>query len=208
LDSLSQDIDFGNNVKESKFTPESYGRIILPADLIDVIGVFGIVAGERKTFALNTELTTIQKMDGSTLLPWLESDTTLPEYNSDGTSALLEQVAPYEYPTVFYPSGEVDYEYNTDFASNMLVLGPRVNLTEVYVRYLTNAVSASAANIVHPYAVDAISAYIDWKVSESERRAQSESMRKESNFYNQKRLLKGRMNSLVISEFYRILTTG
>lgn len=207
LDSLSHNHNFGSNVKEAKFTPTTYGRVILSGEVIDVVGVFGIVGGERKEFKLNQELTIVQKVDGSTLLPWLEDDSTIPEYRNSGSSGVLEQVSAQELPTIYYPSSQVDYEYNVDLAQSQLVLGPRVNLTEVYIRYLSNGVSGTAANMVHPYAVDAIHAYIDWKLSESERRAQSETMRKKSEFHNQQRILRAKMNPLTLAQMYSILIT-
>jgi hypothetical protein len=208
LDELSQHHNFGGNLKETKATPLSYGRVAIPSETIEVFGVFGVVGGERKLFALNQNLTLFQKLDGVTPVRWLEEDDTLPEHNSTGSSALLEQTAPYEIPTVYYPSDEVVYEYNIDYTNSQIVFGPRVEVTEVYLWYLSNGVSGTAANLVHPYAVETIHAYIDWKLSESERRAQSETMRKESSYFNQKRLLKGKMNPLSLSQLYHILITG
>lgn len=208
LRTLSQDHNFGGNVKEVGLTATSYGRVALPSDTIDVINVFALVAGERKDFKLNTDLTTIQKLDGVTPVPWLETDTSLPEYNETGSSALLEQTSAYEYPTVFYPSDQVDYEYNVDLTNSQIVLGPRVDVTEIYVRYLSNGVSGTVVNVVPYYAIDTILAYIDYQISENERRAQSETIRKESKYYNEKRLLTGKMSQLSISQLYEILATS
>lgn len=208
LDELSQQFNFGGNVKEVKLTPLSYGRIDIPVDAIDIISVFGVVAGERKEFVLNPNLTLFQKLDGVTPVKWLESDTSLSEYNSTGSSGLLEQTSPYEIPTIYYPDGQVNYEYTIDQSTSHIIFGPRVEVTEIYMRYLSNGVSGTAANLVHPYAVETLHAYIDWKLSESERRAQSETMRKESSYYNQKRLLRAKMNPLTLSQLYHILITG
>ncbi len=208
LDELSQQFNFGGNVKETKETPLSYGRVNIPADAIDVIAVFGVVGGERKQFVLNENLTRFQKLNGVTPVRWLEDDDSLPEQNGTGSSALLEQTAPYEIPTVYYPNDEVVYEYNIDQTTSQIIFGPRVEVTEVYLWYVSNGVSNTAANVVHPYAVETIHAYIDWKLSESERRAQSETMRKESSYYNKKRLLKGKMNPLTLVQLYHILITG
>ena len=104
LSELSQYHNFGGNVKELKITATNYGRLALPSDAIDVTNVYALVAGERKDFKLNSDLTIIQKLDGVTPVKWLEADTSLPEYNEIGSSALLEQTSASEYPTIFYPS--------------------------------------------------------------------------------------------------------
>lgn len=208
LDELSQYHNFGGNVKELKITATNYGRVVLPSDVVDVIDVYALVAGERKDFKYNSDLTIIQKFSGVTPVPWLETDTSLPEYNETGSSALLEQTSSYEYPTIFYPSDQVDYEYNIDLANSQVVLGPRVDTTEIYVRYLSSGASGTVVNLVHPYAVAAIHAYIDYQISESERRAQSETMRKRDEYYNERRLLRGKMNPLSVSQLYEILVTS
>lgn len=208
LDELSQQHNFGQNIKETKATPLPYGRVAIPATAIDVIGVFAVVGGERKQFVLNTELTHFQKLDGVTPVKWLDTDNSLSENHSSGSSSLLEYAMPYEPPTVYYPNTEVVYEYNIDYTNSQIIFGPRVEVTEIYLWCLYDGVSKTAANLVHPYAVDTVHAYIDWKLSESERRPQSETMRKESSYYNQKRLLRGKMNPLTLAQLYHILITG
>lgn len=205
---LARDFNLGKNVKELRFTVNSYNRIVLPSDVADVVNVFGLVGGERKEYSLNESLTLDYKLDGVTKKPWLEADTTLPDFHNSSSSALLEQTSAVEYPTVFYPDDNVDYEYNVDLTNSEVVFGPRMNATEVYVRYVSKFVSTSVANTIHPYANPVIHAYIDWKHESANGTAQSRIMEKESRYKNERRLFRAAMNPLTVGQLYNILVTN
>ena len=205
---LSESNDIGLNIKEEKLTALDYGRVAIPAGAIDVIGVYGILGGERKHFFHNPEITAYQKLVSAAPAKWLETDSSLPELNGLGSSLLLDQIAPNEYPTVYFPDPQVNYEYGIDYINSQVVLGPRVDVTEIYLMYLANGISSSAVNLVHPYASDVIYSFIDYKLSELQGRAQSESMRKRSDWMNEKRLYRGKVNTLKTSDLYQILATN
>lgn len=197
LEKLSFDHNFGANVKEVELTITN-NRVILPLDCIEVFQVFGLYGSERKSLLLNDRITTIEdtyKLDESTL----------PNYVNAVSSTILEPTIANEYPTVYYPDKAVDYDYNVDLDKGELILGLRSNLDSVFIRYLTSSVSKTTANLIHPYAVPTIKSYIDWMVSRSDGSPQSKVSLLEAAYYNEKRLLRSRLNPLSVGELYEIL---
>ena len=204
LESLALDFNLGGNVKESKIVVNSYNRVAIPAEAIQIIGVYGIFGGERRNFKRNDQLTKAYKLDGITKMPWLEDDTSFPDNQLGESSTLLDKTIPNEYPTVFYPTNEVDYEFSVDEANSEIILGPRAEMDDVYVWYLSSLVSISSANVVSYIAIPSIISYIDWMVYKASGTAQSRIMEKKDDYYNEKRLLRGRLNNLNTSDLYEI----
>lgn len=205
LENLALDFDFGPNVKELNIATLSYDRVTLPADCIDVIGVFGIYGGQRKDFLRNNSLTKIYNEISSVKYPYTEDASTLPEYDNLIDSTPLGQTSANEMVTVLYPGGKPTYEYNVDTEHSELILGPGHGLTSIYLRYLAPVVSTSTANTVHPYAVDVIHAYINWKIAKADGSAQSKVAVLKDEYYNQKRIMRGQMSGLSIEQLYQIL---
>jgi len=205
LENLALDHNFGSNVKEVKYDITSYDRVTLTSACIDVIGVFGLYGGEMKTFLRNSKLTKVYNEISAVKYPWDEAGSTLPEYSDMNTSSILGNTSAYDLPTVFFPSGSGTYEYNVDLENSEVILKPGHGLTSVYVRWLAGAVSVSAVNVVHPNAVPTIHSYIEWMVAKSDGSPQSKVALLDDAYYNQKRILRGRMNPLSIEEMYKIL---
>ena len=72
--------------------------------------------------------------------------------------------------------------------------------------YITDGMTLTAANNVHPYAIETIKAYIFWKMKEHGRQYNmGERQMAKEEFYNQLRILKGRMNSIDVLDIRRSL---
>jgi hypothetical protein len=205
LEQLSFDHNFGGNVKEVEYDITSYDRVTLTSACIDVIGVFGLYGGEMRTFLRNSKLTKVYNEVSAVKYPWTETSNTLPEYSDLNTSSVLANTSSSELPTVFFPSGGGTYEYNVDLENSEVILKPGHGLESVYVRFLATGVSTSAVNVVHPYAVPTIQSYIEWMMAKSDGSPQSKVALLEDAYYNQKRVLRSRMNPLSIEEMYKIL---
>ena len=79
--------------------------------------------------------------------------------------------------------------------------------TQIVMDYITDGLSVDASNAIHPYATDAIKAYIFWKMKEHGRQYNlSERQIAKDEFYNQLRLLKGRMHSIDVNDIRRSLS--
>ena len=81
--------------------------------------------------------------------------------------------------------------------------------TEITMDYLTDGLTADASSAIHPYAIDTITTYIFWKMKEHGRQFNlSERAMAKEEFYNQLRVLKGRMNGMDVNQIRRSLAGG
>ena len=81
--------------------------------------------------------------------------------------------------------------------------------TEIVLDYITDGLTTSASNAIHPYAIDCIKSYIHYKTKEHSRAYNmGERQVAKDEFYNQLRLLKARMNSIDINDIRRSLDRG
>jgi hypothetical protein len=81
--------------------------------------------------------------------------------------------------------------------------------TTITMDYISDGLSTDASNNVHPYAVDAIKAYIFWKHKEHGRQfGPAERREAKDEFYNQLRVLRARMNSIDVNDIRRSLARG
>jgi len=141
-------------------------------------------------------------------VPYSKGENTLSKYDDFGSSALVQQGSASELPTIFYPTKDNIYEYNTDYSASEIIFTPGHGLTTAYIRYLSNSIGNTSANLVNPYVTPVLFAYIDWMVAKGDGSPQSKVALLEDVYYNQKRILRGRMNPLSLSEMYRILITN
>jgi hypothetical protein len=80
---------------------------------------------------------------------------------------------------------------------------------EIVLDYISDGLSTDASNAIHPYASATIEAYIVWKMKENARQYNiSERQLAREEFYNQLRVLKGRMNSMDVNDIQRILASN
>lgn len=76
----------------------------------------------------------------------------------------------------------------------------------IVMDYISDGMSLSAANAVHPYAIETIKAYIFWKMKEHGRQYNmGEREMAKQEFYNQLRVLKARMNNIDTLDIRRSL---
>lgn len=81
--------------------------------------------------------------------------------------------------------------------------------TEIVMDYISDGMSLSASNAIHPYAVAAIKAYIFMKLKEHGRQySLSERQVAKDEFYNQLRILRGRLNQIDVIDIRRSLAKG
>ena len=110
--------------------------------------------------------------------------------------------------TIYYPSDDYKYEYNIDRKSGEVIIGNGHTLEKVFVIYLSGAISTTVANVVHPYAVNAIHAYMEYMNSRADGSPQSKVVIHKQEYHNKKRLLRGRLNPLSYKEIAQILNNS
>lgn len=199
LRELSFDFNLGKNVKEVELVPNGYNRVAIPADCVQVGVVFGMFGGEARAFRLNQKISLV-----SNTVAYGEKETTIPELKQNNGSMVVEYVSPYELPQQIYASDIDKYCYNVDITRDEIVLGVGHELTKVYLRYESSYVDVSSANLVHPYLIPVIKSYIGYMFEKSNSSMNRIVEGKEA-YYNEKRLLRARMNPLNISDYYKLL---
>lgn len=202
--------DVLQNVKSIRLPVNSYKACTLPCDFVDVIrigdevGQYILPWGERETF------NRLNKFDANgNKIPYgdIESVQGLLPNNWEG----------FWYTNYVNDKGEhLGRIFNNfpSFRNSYLVIRERneIQLDESYtgstitMDYITDGVTTDATTSIHPYAIDCIKAYIFWKAREHGRQFNlSERAMAKEEFYNQLRLLKGRMNGIDTNEIVRVL---
>jgi hypothetical protein len=202
LEELNFDFDFGN-VKQEKLTISAIDRITIPIAATDIISVFGLYEEKQLPFVRNTNITTIYNVKNAVNVAYDKNSNTLDKQIKG--SGYAPFVGSEELATAFYPSQNLKYEYNVDLINNEIVLGNGHGLTSINVKYLTDSVSKTSSNLVYYYAIPVIHAYIEYYYSKTNGSPQSAIAVLKDNYYNQKRLLRARMNPLTKPEILNIL---
>ena len=197
LESLSQDLDFGSNVKEVSLDIDSANRATIPPDAVDIIGVYGRYGDKLKSFHFSDRIPFTPNTNDSGNIPYLEEDSTMPEFQDVKSSRPMPFTSTNDLPTVIYPSDDYQYEYNVDVVNSKLILGNGHLVSKVFLRYLTSNVSTTSANVIHPYVVDAIHAYVEYMYYKNDKNSpQSKVALKKNEYYNEVRLSTSRLSNL------------
>jgi hypothetical protein len=199
LRELSFDFNLGKNVKEVELIPNEFNRIAIPVDCVQVGLVFGLFGGETRAFRFNEKVSLVTNN-----VAYGDEETTIPDLKQNNGSMVIEYVSPYELPQQIYVGDNDKYCYNVDVARGEIVLGVEHELTKVYLRYESSYVDVSSTNLVHPYLIPVIKSYISYMFEKSNSSMNRIAEGKDA-YYNEKRLLRARMNPLNISDYYKLL---
>lgn len=206
LNELSFDFNFGPNVKEVSATITEYDRVSIPGTAVDVIGVYGLLGGRILPFTHNPSLTTIYNLEGVDKVPYPEDESNLPDASYKNNSIPKLQTYSTERPQVFnFGNNSNKYDYNIDIENSEIVLDPRHGLTKVYIRYLSESVSKTAANVILHEFEPVIVAYMEHETAKVDGSPQSKVALLKRDFYNSKSVLKGRVNPLSMEDILKVL---
>lgn len=96
--------------------------------------------------------------------------------------------------------------YNVDEKRGVIILNENLSEDTIRAAYISDGSTANAATRVHPYAQKTIEAYADWQYKlHSKSFSGYEAQAAEREFYNQARILRGRMSDLTPEVLQRIL---
>lgn len=93
--------------------------------------------------------------------------------------------------------------YNINRDLEIIRLDNKSEITSVHLVYLSMPEKVSNQSVVHPFAQQALIDYIEWQWAEYNKDQDYQIKRKE--FYNQYRILRGRMNKMTTVEVIRAL---
>ena len=205
--------DVLQNVKSVRLPVNSYKAVTLPCDFVDYIRI-------------GDEL-------GQYIMPWGEKESfnRLNKFDANGNKIAYGDIEavngllPADWEGFWYTNyvndkGEHLGRIFNNFSSfrnsfeiirerNEMQLDTSYTGTEITMDYLTDGLTADASSAIHPYAIDAITSYIFWKMKEHSRQYNmGERAAAKEEFYNQLRLLKGRMNGMDVNQIRRSLAGG
>ena len=206
--------DVLQSVKSVRLPVNSYKAVTIPCDYVDYIRI-GNEVGEYVT-------------------PWGEKRDSFNRLNKFDTNGNKIPYGDIQASTGLLPSdwegfwytnyvndkgehlGRIFNNFST-YPNSFVVLRERNEIqldvsytgTEITMDYITDGLSTNASTAIHPYAIDCIKAYIFWKMKEHSRAyGLGERQVAKDDFYNQLRLLKGRMNGIDVNDIKRSLANG
>jgi hypothetical protein len=205
--------DVLRNVKSVRLPVNSYKAVTMPCDFVDYIRIGDEV--------------------GQYITPWGEKESfnRLNKFDANGNKVAYGDIEatngllPADWEGFWYTNYTNDkgehlgriFNNFSSFRNSFEVLRERNEIqldtsytgTEITMDYLTDGVSADSTTAIHPYAHDCIVAYIFWKMKEHSRAYNlSERAVAKEEFYNQLRVLKGRMNNIDVNMIRRSLAGG
>lgn len=215
VDCLRQlNMDTLHNLKSVRLPINSYKAATLPNDFVDYVRV-GSEVGQyitpmgEKTDSYNR----LNKFDSQgNKVPYgdIEAENGILPNNWEG----------YWYTNYINDKGEHlgrIFNHFPGFRDSFVILRERNEIQldvsysgkEVVMDYISDGMTVDASNSVHPYAIDAIKAYIFWKHKEHGRQYNlSERQVARDEYYNQLRILRARLNNIGVLDIRRSLARG
>lgn len=205
--------DVLQNVKSVRLPINSYKAATLPVDFVDYIKV-------------GNEL-------GQYILPWGEKDdfNRLNKFNTQGNKIPYGDIEatngmlPNNWEGFWYTNYINDkgehlgriFNNKPGFRNSFQIIRERNEIqldtsftgTTITMDYITDGLTINASNSIHPYATAAIEAFILWKMKDHARQySLSERQISKDEFYNQLRILKGRLSNIDTNQIQRSLASG
>jgi len=206
--------DVLQNVKSVRLPVNSYKAVTLPCDYVDYIRVGNELGQYLNPFGEKRDsFNRLNKFDANgNKIPYgdIEADTGAIPSNWEG----------FWYSNYTNDKGEHTgriFNNVASFRDSFVILRERSEMqldvsytgAEIVLDYITDGVSSDATTSIHPYAIDTIKAFIFYKMKEHSRAyGVGERQIAKDDFYNQMRLLKGRMNGIDINDIRRSLAKG
>ena len=189
------------SVKSVRLPVNSYKAATLPCDFVDYIRVGNELGQYIDPFGEKESFNRLNKFDAQgNKIPYsdVESQNNYFPANYDGL-----------YMSTYANSyGELlggIYNARPTFRNSFLIVKERNEIqldvafdgTSITMDYITDGLSVDASNAIHPYATEAIKAYIVWKMKENGRHYNmGERQVAKDEYYNQLRILRARMNEM------------
>lgn len=215
IDALRQlNMDVLQNVKSVRLPVNSYKAAALPVDYVDYIRVGNEVGQYINPFG--------EKRDSFNRLNKFDSQGNKASY---GDIEAQNGILPNNWEGFWYTNyindkgehlGRIFNNFN-GFRDSFAIIRERSEIQldtsytgkEIVMDYISTGLTVDASNNIHPYAIDAIKAYIFWKMKEHGRQYGSgERAYAKDEYYNQLRVLRARMNNIDINDIRRSLAKG
>lgn len=200
-------------IKSVRIPIDSTKAGVLPCDYVDYIRVGTEIGQYIEPWGEKDSFNRLQKFDGSGApekYPDVESQNYYLPANYDGLW----------YTNYANDKGELTgriFNARPTFRNSFLIVRERGQIqldveykgTSITMDYITDGLSIDASNAIHPYATETIKAFIFWKMKANGRQYGPAEVREaEDKFYNQLRILRGRMNDIDVNDIRRSIASG
>lgn len=193
--------DVLQSVKSVRLPINSYKAATLPCDFVDYIRVGNELGQYLDPFGEKESFNRLNKFDAQ--------GNKIPYSDVESQNYYL----PANYDGLYWTQYSNDrgellgriYNARPTFRNSFLIVRERNEIqldvefkgTEITMDYITDGTSIDASNAIHPYAIETIKSYIVWKMKDNGRHYNmGERQMAKDEYYNQLRILKGRMNDM------------
>jgi len=200
------------NVKVKELDVTDWMRAVLPSDCVDVVSVDAKYGEHTLPLRLDQSLNIIQRFDssGNKVSHIDQSNIVYDEDLLFTTTSTFGHVNEYGEHTgrAYGVVAEQSQSYNVDFGVGELVLNNALEVNKVVLYYISDGVSTSEINVVHPYAQDVLNKWIKYqKYSHTRMDYQKVGLAKQE-YVNAKRRLRSRLNALNYADIIASLRLG
>lgn len=201
-----------SNIKSVELDVTSYMRAILPGDCVDIVDVSAKYGEHTLPLRLDQSINLIQNYDGSgNKIPYADQDNIT--YDLDlvyTTTSHFGHVNEYgeHVGRAYGIAGQQAQSYNIDANAGELVFNNALEVNKITITYVTNGISVSEANVVHPYAQDVIKKYIIFQKHYHTNTSFNKVGLAKQDFVNAKRRLRARLNALSYADIIAALRQG
>lgn len=194
---IAMDVNIGNNRKILEIDVDEFGNAWLPSDCVEVdkisVGENDKLYGMSKVLNINP----IPKTDSKgNQVKRTNEHGYWPDYHINSQQM-----------TGRYYGIPEEQKHLFQVFNDRIQLDSRLKLKCVYVMYTTRGVNMSDANVVHPWAEDAIKTYIDWKYVES-RKGIWENQNDRRYFFIEKKNLYSRIHGFGYEDYMEIVRSS
>lgn len=201
-----------SNVKSVELDVTSYMRAILPGDCVDIVDVSAKYGEHILPLRLDPSINLIQKFDESgNKVAYDDQDNIT--YDLDlvyTTTSHFGHVNEYgeHVGRAYGIVGQQAQSYNIDTNNGELVFNNALEVNKIVITYITDGVSTTEANVVHPYAQDVIKKYIIYQKHYHTNTSFNKVGLAKNDYVNAKRRLRARLNALTYADIIASLRTG
>ena len=199
--------DFPVNIKSIRRPVLSYNAVIVPDDFVDLIMVGEERSDEVVPFINNSALNRLNKLDSDgnkVKFPAPDHPDDAGLFHVLSSEDNFNNFGEYKGRDFAYVGGKFQsYVYVPE--RNEIQFKTTVDASEVVLNYISDGVVTSQANVVHPYAEEAILSWIRWnRLTHLPRlhRNETAESKAERRYYNDNRILRGRMNEMNIWDIF------
>lgn len=194
-----------HNVRTVELPVNSYNAVPLPCDYMDFIKV-GVRNGQYIIpLSQRESINNLNNFDSNgNKIPWVDSGLTYGPFLAWSPTAINDKG---EYVGKQYGlTGQNTYTFRIITARKEIQLDDGSGIEKIILEYISDGNESDNATMVSLYAKSTIEAYINWKIKEGSRAYnEGDRMRSQREFDHQHRILRGRLNSMTITDIKKIM---